>query len=194
MIQRTRLRSSPSPEAAPPGPQEGTGAPVRRTPLHVSRADDREPQHEQGHNKPRRTRRRKGTTQDNMFDLPVDEIPSDLTYEWKRLSNLGMEDPFYIAGLREQGWEPVPPSRHPNWVPPGYNQPNIIKGGLILMDRPKELTDEARREERQLARQQVREAEQRLGVTPKGELTRQHEGVTPRVTKEMVRPILVEEE
>jgi len=139
---------------------------------------------------------------DDIFYLPIDEIPDEfkrqmnngewiISYEWKRWSNLGQEDPFYIASMREQGWEPVPPSRHPNWVPPGYDRPHIIKSGLILMDRPIELTLEARREELQASRRQVRDAEARLGMTSRGEMTRNFPGIDNRVTKEYMRPVMV---
>jgi len=166
-----------------------------RAPVHASGAAVREEQRVPVHVEPRRTRRRKSTVHEDQFYLPQDEIPAESSYEWKRFSVHGQEDPFYLASLREQGWEPVNPKRHPNWVPPGYNQPHIIKGGMILMERPLSLTLEAQQEQRQLARQQVREAEQRLGMTPKGELTREHPDVRPRITKEVGRmvPTAIEE-
>lgn len=162
-----------------------------REPAHQPKAKAvaRSPAHE----KPVRTRRRKLLQQDDQYYLPVEEIPDDLVYEWKRFSTMGQEDPFYVASMREQGWEPVPPSRHPNWLPPGYDQQHIIKGGLILMERPIELQREARAEEKALAKRQVREAEERLGMTPKGELTRNFPGIQNRVTKEWNRPVVVTE-
>lgn len=166
---------------------------VERSPQHVAATDIREPVHETVHGEARRTRRRKATVHDDMFYIPTDEIPEGSSYEWKRWAVNGQEDPFYIAQMREQGWEPVDPKRHPTWVPPGYKQPHIIKGGQILMERPQSLTDEARAEQRQLAKRQMREAEQRLGMTPKDTLTRQHPGVEPRITKEVMRPIPIEE-
>ena len=167
---------------------------VERAPQHVAPAPEREPVHEAAHGEARRTRRRKTSVQDDMFYIPVEEIPEGSSYEWKRWSIHGQEDPFYIAQLREQGgWEPVNPKRHLTWVPPGYSQPHIIKGGQILMERPKELTNEARAEQRQLANRQVREAEQRLGMTPKDTLTRQHPGAEPRIVKEVMRPLSIEE-
>lgn len=156
---------------------------------HTDSAPVREAARDAVHAEPRRTRRRKATVNEDMFYIPVDEIPDGLSYEWKRFSVHGLEDPFYIAQMREQGWEPVSPKSHPNWVPPGYSQPHIIKGGQILMERPIELTNEARAEARQLAKQQIREAEQRLGKTNDGELSR----VAPKLTKEIVRPMLIEE-
>ena len=42
------------------------------------------------------------------------------------------------------------------------------------------------------ARREVAMVEQRLGMTPKGEATRDHPDVRPRVTKEMVRMVVEE--
>jgi len=163
---------------------------AKRAPQHgIGREEVREPQHLAEHAPERRTRRRKATINDDIFYIPLEEIPEDSSYEWKRWSNLGLEDPFYIAQMREQGWEPVDPKRHPSWVPPGYNQPHIIKGGQILMERPLELTLEAHREQRQLSKQQTREAEQRLGMAPKDTGTRDLPEVKPRVVKEIGRMI-----
>lgn len=182
-----------SQEAAPRRP----GRPPRnavRPAEHVESASSHEPDHEPAHESPRvRTRSRKSTVNDDMFYIPVEEIPEGSSYEWKRHSVNGMQDPFYLAQMRQQGWEPVDPKRHPTWVPPGYAEPNIIKGGMILMERPIELTQEARKETRQLARQQMIEAEQRLGMTPKDTLTRGHPDVAPRVTKEIGRMIPIED-
>jgi hypothetical protein len=166
-----------------------------REPAHQPRVlEVREDDHVVDHDAPRlRTRRRKSTVNEDMFYVPVDEIPEGLSYEWKRWTVTGQHDPFYIASMREQGWEPVPPKRHPHWVPPGYNEPHIIKNGMILMDRPLELTEEARRELRQLSRRQIKEAEQRLGKTGDGEMTRDYDGVRPKVEKGYFRPMVVED-
>jgi hypothetical protein len=166
-----------------------------RAPVHVEttvtdREPDRNPIHEKAHI---RTRQRRATVNDDQFYIPVEEIPEGSSYEWKRFSVNGLEDPFYIAQMRQQGWEPVDPKRHPTWVPPGYDKPNIIKGGQILMERPIELTREAQAETRTLAKRQMREAEQRLGMTPRDTLTREHPEVAPRITKEMMRPVPIED-
>lgn len=170
---------------------EDVGVAPRAAAHAPNRVDARVDAHVEEHEEPRkRTRRRKATVSENPYYIPLEEIPEGLSYEWKRWSVIGQTDPFYIAQQREQGWEPVPPKRHPNWVPPGYNEPHIIKGGMILMDRPIELTLEAKKELRQLSRTQVREAEQRLGMTPKGELSRDADDrVRPRITKEIGRMV-----
>jgi len=162
-----------------------------REAVHQRRgAADRSAAHVEEHDAPRqRTRRRKATVNEDVFFIPLDEIPEGSEYEWKRWSVSGQHDPFYIAQMREQGWEPVNPKRHPNWVPPGYVEPNIIKNGMILMERPKELSEEARREIRQLSRRQVREAEQRLGKSEANELQR----TKPTLIKEMMRPVTIED-
>jgi hypothetical protein len=130
---------------------------------------------------------------DDPYWIPLDEIPEGSSYEWKRFSNVGQEDPFYLAQMRRQGWEPVDPRMHPNWCPPGYSEPHIIKGGQILMERPMHLTREAVRESEEMAMQQVNEAEERLGRTPKDTMTREHPEVRPKIEKQMMRAVPVEE-
>jgi hypothetical protein len=165
----------------------------QHTPKNI---EDKPVEHEAVHTPPRaRTRAHKSTEHVDQFWVDRAKIPPDVDVEWKRVSNKGEEDPFYIARMREQGWEPVNPLDHPDWVPvpPGYDKPNIIKSGLMLMERPMSLTLEARAEERLNARNQIIEAEERLGKTPDGTLTRDHEGAKARIVKEYVRPIQVEE-
>lgn len=171
-----------------------------RGPVHIAKATDaREPSHEPAHDSPRvRTRTRQNAAQatSNPFDIPLDEIPEGSSYEWKRFSVTGQSadhDPFYLAGMRRQGWEPVDPRRHPNWVPPGYDKPTIIRDGQILMERPIELTNEARQEQKQLARQQMREAQERLGLAPKDTMTRDFDGVRPRLEQQVMRPVPIED-
>ena len=184
MVAKRRVRLTEAPAAEAPAPKPS----VKRAPHHSSpREELREPQHLAEHAPERRTRRRKQTVTDDIFYVPIDEIPEGSSYEWKRWSNLGLEDPFYIAQMREQGWEPVDPKKHPNWVPPCYSQPHIIKSGQILMERPIELTLEAQAENRKLAKQQMREAEQRLGMAPKDTGTRDLPEVKPRIVKEIGR-------
>ena len=157
---------------------------------HVSATDQRaEAKREPEHAEARRQRRQRGpAVVADDFDFPLDQIPPHLDYQWKRFSVYGEENPFYMAKMRAQGWEPVPASRHLNLLPPGYNAPHIIRGGMMLMDTPKEFVEEARAEMYSAANRQVVTAEQRLGVTPKGELSR--DLVTPRVVKEVGRMII----
>lgn len=180
----------------PPGVRTAPNA--DRGPVHIAAAtDEREPAHEPAHATPRvRTRQSQATAQANPFDLPTEEIPEGSSYEWKRFSITGQtadHDPFYLSSMRRQGWEPVEPRRHSNWVPPNYDKPYIIRDGLILMERPSGLTDEARLEQKQLANRQMREARERLGLAPKDTMTRDFEGIRPKVQQEYMRPVPIEE-
>lgn len=197
---RTRQSMMPPPDpelaraaAAKAAAEDRPAATGQHTAAHST---DRIPAHA-----PKATRKRErkrnnlAMLQTDPFAVNKENIPPDVSVEWKRHTVTGAEDPFYLARMREQGWEPVDPRAHPDWapLPPGYDAPNIIKDGLILMERPMELTQEANDESRAAAKQQVREAEQRLGMTPNNQLTRDVEGVRPRVAKEWNRPLTVEE-
>ena len=160
---------------------------------HSPRVVDKKTAAHASEHTPARVRRRKNSASEDPFYIPLEEIPPGLSYEWKRWALAGQVDPFYIADMRTQGWEPVNPKAHPNWLPPGYNEPHIIKGGMILMERPEELTLEAKKELDVMAKTRVREAEQRLGMTPKGELSRDLKEVSPKVVKEYMRAVQVED-
>lgn len=146
-----------------------------------------------------RTRQRNNTADAPTHDSYINfaAVPPDVSLEWKRFSAVGQEYPYYLQAMRKQGWEPVNPREHPDWVtlPPGYDVTTVIVDGLILMERPLSLTIEARQEADALAKQRIIEAEQRLGKTPEGEMTRNHAGVKPRVVKEIGRmaPVAIEE-
>ena len=106
------------------------------------------------------------------FYVPPEEIPDGWTYEWKRKSVFGKEDPAHQVALARKGWEPVPASRHPSMMPDsgGYN--TIERKGMILMERPQEVTEEARIAEMRRARMQVRQKEEHLNSAPSGQFER----------------------
>jgi hypothetical protein len=119
----------------------------------------------------------------DRFGIDPSIIPNGWSYEWKRKSILNQEDPAYSVKLMEAGWEPVPASRHPGYMPKG-NFNTIERDGMILMERPKDLTDEARDVELKRARNQVRAKEEQLGSTPAGTLPRDSDTRTrPQVKK-----------
>jgi hypothetical protein len=127
---------------------------------------------------PVRERKRKGGQLNDPFR--VDNIPPGISYEWKRATVYGKSDPSYDILMREQGWEPVDSSRHPELVADGHTGA-IVRDGLILMERPIELTREAQAEDRAAAREAVSVKKQQLGEAPAGTLTRDHQGVRPQV-------------
>ena len=119
---------------------------------------------------------------DDFYISPSD-IPEGWSYEWKRHLLLGAEDPTYAVQLARMGWEPVPASRHPHMMPSGWSKNTIERKGLILMERPREVVEEARRLRDRAARDQVRAKEAQLSGTPEGTMTRDHAQVRPKINK-----------
>jgi len=91
--------------------------------------------------------------------------PDGWDYQWKLKSVLNQDDNERIRQNEMNGWEPVPLGRHPELMPRGWRGDTIEVGGLVLMERPKMFTDEAREEERRLAREAVhmKEAQMKEG-------------------------------
>jgi hypothetical protein len=103
-----------------------------------------------------------GTERDKYWAPPP---PADWDYQWKLKSVLNQDDIDRIRQNEMNGWEPVPLSRHPELMPKGWKGDTIEVGGLVLSERPKLFTDEAREEERRAAREAVitKEAQMREG-------------------------------
>jgi hypothetical protein len=103
-------------------------------------------------------------------------IPDGWTYEWKTRSVLGAEDPAHQVKLARDGWEAVPASRHPEMMPSGYTGVEITRKGMVLMERPAEITEEVRRIEARRARLQVKAKEEQLSAAPSGQFERSNKG------------------
>lgn len=108
----------------------------------------------------------------DKFYVDTDTIPEGWDYEWKRKSVLGAEDPSYEVQVARGGWEPVPPDRHPGFMPKGFKGESIERDGLVLMERPKEITEAVREADRRRARAQVRQKEEQLNAAPAGQFER----------------------
>jgi hypothetical protein len=122
------------------------------------------------------------------FDEGVDKFtvpnpPDGWTYEWKRRTVMGWEDPSYINSLQRMGWEPVPVTRHPEMMPKGHVG-TIEREGQILMERPKEITDEIRGIELRKAREQVNIKAGQMDPKGKGGIiSRDDAQVAPKIKK-----------
>jgi hypothetical protein len=111
-------------------------------------------------------------------------IPDGWTYEWKVKTVMGAEDPSKWTQIERMGWEPVPLSRHPNMMPTNWAGGIIERKGMILMERPAEITEEIRQIEAGRARDQVRAKEAQLNGVPEGGLGhRDHASVKPKIKK-----------
>jgi hypothetical protein len=143
------------------------------------RADIRAPMREED---PRtRAARRAAELRDHLGDMDEgtddfyinkDDIPPGWEYEWKRKLLLGAEDPAYQVALARAGWEPVPTARHPSYMPNNGDHPIIERKGMVLMERPSEISDEARAIELRKARNQVRQKEAQLNSAEGGQFER----------------------
>jgi hypothetical protein len=124
-----------------------------------------------------------GDMDDGTNEFPLPPSPEGWTYEWKRKSVMGQEDPAHMTDLLRKGWEPVPASRHPEMMPSGNTYESVERKGMGLMERPTELVEEARMIERRRAMSQVRAKEAQLAGTPDGTMSRDDPRVSPKIKK-----------
>lgn len=105
------------------------------------------------------------------FYIDPRKVPEGWDYNWKRESIAGMTDEQHMIEMRSGGWEPVDTRRHPDMMPIGHTGA-IRKKGMILMERPKEITDMAKERELYTARELVNQKEKALGIAPAGTFER----------------------
>lgn len=103
-------------------------------------------------------------------------IPEGWSYEWKTRTILGAEDPAHQVALARKGWEVVPASRHPELMPMNYKGVEITRKGMVLMERPMEITQEALQASLRRARMQMRDKEAQLTNAKSGEFDRTNKG------------------
>lgn len=125
------------------------------------------------------------------FYIPPHYIPDGWSYEWKRKLTMGQEDPAYQVSIARKGWEPVPASRHPSMMPDGNKYQIIERKGMILMERPLEITEEAQRAERRRAQLQVRHKEEQLNAAPQGQFDRNNKDAPLARVKKGYAPIAI---
>jgi hypothetical protein len=121
-----------------------------------------------------------GALDEGQDELALDNIvvPEGWTYEWKRQTVYGKSDPAYDTKLARTGWEAVPAHRHPAMMPKG-ERGQITRDGLILMERPKIITDRVKQIMYERARAAVRLKEQQLNDAPQGTFERVDERGRP---------------
>jgi hypothetical protein len=108
-----------------------------------------------------------GAVRDKFYAPPP---PDGWDYQWKMKTVLGEEFHSYQVELLRNGWEPVPIERHPELMPQGWTGRTIEVEGLVLMERPKVFTDEARADEARSAREAVLTKEAQLRDGRAGDL------------------------
>lgn len=117
--------------------------------------------------------RRQSRSAADRFHVSRAAVPDGMTYEWKRATFVGKEDVEHQIDLAENGWTAVPASRHPELAGRKVeSDAMIVRGGLVLMERPTEVTFDARQEDKAKAKEQLTTQIHRLGLTERGTLPR----------------------
>lgn len=144
----------------------------------------------EGDTRPIKTRARKGNTGQDPTYIPPHMIPDQMDYQWVAVSVLGQPDMQMRSNFEMQGWEAVPALRHDGMFMPKGHQGEINYGGLVLMERPIELTIEARCEDQSRAREARAVEERNLlsGNIPGVTMDTQHPSAraVTRITKEVI--------
>lgn len=97
------------------------------------------------------------------------KAPPGWDYQWNAITAVNKELEEIHKGMAvdfyENGWRPVPASRHPGvWTPNGYEGAIIVKGQR-LEERPSELGRQARFEDEARAKAQLRDQTDSLRLT-----------------------------
>jgi hypothetical protein len=127
------------------------------------------------------------------FYIPPGDVPEGWGYQWKRQFTMGKEDPAYMVAVTRKGWEPVPTSRHPSYMPRGSTDPYITRKGMILMEMPQDLIDEANAAELRRAKLQVRNKEEQLSAAPPGQFERSNKDDPMTKVKKSYTPMPIPE-
>jgi hypothetical protein len=106
------------------------------------------------------------------FYIPPAIIPQGWDYEWKRKFVVGWEDTSHQMQVLHTGWEPVPTDRHPEMMPKGTKLTSIERKGMVLMERPLEITQRIKAAEQKAARNAILSKEIQLNETPNGHMDR----------------------
>lgn len=103
----------------------------------------------------------------DIYHVAPHEIPDDWDYQWNPYTVLNQQATDSQVLMHANGFRPVPANRHPGrWTQPGATGA-IIVNGLRLEERPTALGDQARAEDIQKARTQMRDQTDSLRLTEK---------------------------
>ena len=126
-----------------------------------------------------------GSVDEGVDEFYIDrsKIPPGWDMEWKTKTVLGAEDPAQMVSYARMGWEPVPLHMFPEMMPDGWRGNTIERKGMILMMRPKKVTDMVRQADAKRARDAIRAKEAQLASAPDGQFTRDHSQAKPKIGK-----------
>jgi len=120
---------------------------------------------------------------DGTDEFATPPAPDGWSYEWKRKSSMNMDDISHMNHVRRTGWTAVPVERHPEMMQVGA-EGSIERKGMLLMERPEEITEDMRARDSRAARQQVQIKEGQLDPKGRGGLSdRRDSHVAPKIKK-----------
>jgi len=104
------------------------------------------------------------------FEIPRNLWPEGWSYQWNLVSIHGNAD---IArdqanAMYSQGWRPVPAERYAGTLLPKNAKGSIIRGGVVLEERPMPLTLEAQAEDIAAAKRLISDRNESLKLTAVG--------------------------
>jgi hypothetical protein len=108
--------------------------------------------------------RKRNQRSSDPFDIPAEIVPKGWEYQWVTVTVVGNGDIVRHQNLEfyDNGWRPVPASRHDGRFMAAGEKGAVIYGGQCLMERPVTLCNEAREEQIAKAVQQMRDRDQAL--------------------------------
>ena len=98
------------------------------------------------------------------FDVPKNFLPAGWEYQWVAIASYGNKEVVRTMNLefQQNGWRPVPASRHDGYfMPKGESGPVIVRDQM-LVERPSAMCEEARIEDQRNAIQQMRDRDESL--------------------------------
>lgn len=131
-------------------------------------------------------RNRTGTV--DAFYVPPNLIPSGWSYQWNVVTVTGERQVAAQVNAMENGWRAVPAERHDGiFMPPGFKGP-IERDGLMLMERPAVLTEEAQYEEQRKADGLINMQKEAIGAALPEGFHNKHRKVVPTIRTNYERP------
>jgi hypothetical protein len=104
-------------------------------------------------------------TPGERYEVDLSKKPAGMDYNWKAKTILGAENVEGMINYDANGWVAVPAGRHPELAGKRLTKDaEIVRGGQLLMERPTEISAEARAMDGHEARKQVADQLQRLGL------------------------------
>lgn len=112
-----------------------------------------------------------GPHKDKYYVDPT-KIPDGWSYEWRTYTVVGKENPQYQVQLQRAGWRAVPTKRHPELMPKDWADGVILIDGMMLMERPKAITDFQKERDRRDANAPIENIRAKLAGAPQGQFPR----------------------